>query len=205
MGRKITMQDKRELVTKIIQGEWEMFRAVNDQADTDPLTRNRPSCRDYPEEFRLHRTSKLLAWSKATLESYLEDITRARENGINLMTYKYARMDNLIPCENTSPFIDLITAALMGWQKQFIDAYPAIMTGARGLKGPKPGTDWASFENYLRCELETYSEKTLGLLLADIDTMRAEGKSMSEEIYTYLVQEKGYKSLDDAERKQAGR
>lgn len=196
------MPKKHDIVNTIIQAEWEMFRAVNDVNDVDPQGQNRPSCRDFPEEFRVHRTSKLLAWSQKTLESYLEDLVLARDRGRNLMTYKYARMDELIPCENQSPLIDTITVTLVNWQKQFIDAYPAIMAGARGLKGPKPGTDWASFENYLRCELETYSEKTLALLAEDIEQMKADGRSMSEEIYTYLVHEKGYTSLDDAEKKQ---
>ena len=199
------MQKKSETIQEIIAGEWEMFRTVHSAADADPLRRNRPSCRDFPEEFRLHRMSKLQAWSKEALASYLDDITVARVQGRNLMTYKYARMDNLIPCENQSPHIAAIAADLVAWQKEFIEAYPAIMSKGRALKGSTSGTDWASFENYLRCELETYSENTLALLAHDIQTMKAGGKSMSEEIYTYLVQEKGYASLEDAEKKQADR
>ncbi len=198
-------QEKQKIIEDIIGHEWEMFSTVNEQASADPFAKKRPSCRDFPEEFRIHRTSKLQAWSLETLQSYLEDITAARVQGRNLMTYKYARMDNLIPSENQSPLIGRITTDLVEWQKAFMDAYPGIMAGGRALQGSKPGTDWASFENYLRCELETYSEKTLQHLMDDIAAMRAEGRTMSEAIYTYLVRKKGYASLEDAETKALAR
>ncbi len=196
------MQEKSLIIDNILEGEWEMFSTVNDQADTDPLTKDSLSCRDFPEEFRLHRTSKLMAWSTETLASYLEDITEARRAGKNLMTYKYARMDNLISCENPSPAIEKIMEVQLQWQREFIEKYPRIMAGGRSLSGGKPGIDWASFATYLRCELETYSEKTLLSLFQDMEKLRVEGKSMSEEIYTYLVRAAGFQSLEEAENKQ---
>ena len=117
------------------------------------------------------------------------------------MTYKYARMDNLIPCENLNPLIDTIASSLVLWQKEFINQYPGIMSGGRSLSGGQPGVDWPSFENYLRCELETYSEKTLEFLSEDIDSLKAKGRSMSDLIYIHLVKAKGYPSLEDAEIK----
>lgn len=195
------MEDKRELIEKILQEEWQMFISVNDGTGQDPAEKEHPTCRDFPDEFRLHRESKLLPWSCDTLKSYLNDIETAKRKGRNLMTVKYARMDELIPCENTSPLIDDIADALVLWQKEFINQYPGIMSGGRSLSGGQPGVDWPSFENYLRCELETYSEKTLEFLTKDIDALKAKGESMSDLIYTHLVKAKGYPSLEDAEMK----
>jgi len=193
------MKAKQACIEEITQMEWEMFIAVNDAASHDPLKKDRPTCRDYPDEFRIHRSSKLTAWSTDTLESYLEDIKTADQQGRNLMTYKYARMDNLIPCENNSAFIEKIAAILVLWQKEFMEKYPRLMSGGRRLYGGQPGVDWASFENYLRCELETYSETTLGLLYDDIEEMKKMGTTMSEAVYSELVRQKGYDSLDSAE------
>lgn len=193
------MKEKQPIIDKIVQNEWIMFRSVNENPSSK--TRQHPSCRDFPDEFKLHRESKLMPWSTKTLNSYLNDLVQAREAGRNLMTYKYARMDNLIPCENKSPYIDSITKQLVAWQKEFMVQYPGIMSGGRALSGGIRGVDWPSFENYLRCELESYSEKTLQYLSRDIEVMIKQGKSMSEEVYTYLTRKKGYSSLDQAEIK----
>jgi len=195
------MREKEQVINEIIQNEWVMFSSVNKAAGQSFKPSEHPSCQDFPDEFRLHRESKLLPWSRQTLNSYLKDLVRARDLGKNLMTYKYARMDNLIPCENKSPRIEAIADQLVKWQKGFMEKYPGIMSGARPLSGGRPGVDWASFENYLRCELETYSEKTLEYLFLDIMTMKQQGKSMSEEVYAHLVGKKGYVSLDQAEDK----
>ena len=77
------------------------------------------------------------------------------------------------------------------------------MSGARALSGGQPGIDWPSFENYLRCELESYSERTLESLSNDVNALKEKGKNMSDEIYTYLVKKKGYQSLEEAETKKS--
>ena len=178
-----------------------MFSSVNEQVDPVSEPGQHSSCQDFPDEFKLHRESKLMPWSLKTLHSYLDDLTRARKSGQNLMTYKYARMDNLIPNENNTPYIDSIVFQLVKWQKEFMVNYPGIMSGGRALSGSSPGVDWPSFENYLRCELESYSKQTLEYLSHDIEIMTKKGKSMSEEVYTHLTQKKGYSSLKQAEIK----
>ena len=57
-----------------------------------------------------------------------------------------------------------------------------------------------SFETYLRGELETYSDATLELLNKDILAKQAQNINMAEELYTFLVKDKGYDSLDEAEQ-----
>ena len=58
-----------------------------------------------------------------------------------------------------------------------------------------------SFETYARGELETCSERTLGLLHRDLLAMQARGESLSKMVYDYLVRASGYASLEAAERK----
>lgn len=198
-GARANAPIKSEIITKILAGEWQMFSSVKTEAGSD----GQPTCRDFPDEFKIHRSAKLMAWSEATLSSYLDDINSARSARRNLMTYKYARMDNLIPSENKSPYIDKIARVQLRWQQEFIDKYPRIMAGGRSLAGGVPGNDWASFETYLRCELESYSERTLRSLYQDTENLRVAGRSMSEEVYKVLVQKKGYNSLEEAEQKQS--
>ena len=53
-----------------------------------------------------------------------------------------------------------------------------------------------SFETYLRCELETSSETTLGLLMADMQRLQQAGTSFSEAVYRCLAQQWGFDSLE---------
>jgi hypothetical protein len=179
------------LVEEIVDIEYRMFMNVN--------AREEATCREDAEAFRMHRKSQLTVWSKATLESYLKDLTEAEEAGKNLMTVKYARMENLIPPENTSGYIDKITEILIPWQEEFIRRYPRIMQRGRPWRSSEETGGMVSFETYLRCELETYSERTLSSLYDDVRRYREEGKNMSRESYEYLVRALGYESLDQVE------
>jgi len=126
-------------------------------------------------------------------------LTEAEEEGRNLMTIKYARMENLILPVNTSGFIDKITEILIPWQEEFIRRYPKFMQRGRPLRSSEEAGGMVSFETYLRCELETYSERTLASLYGDVRRYRDEGKNMSWESYEYLVRAMGYESLDQIE------
>ena len=81
------------------------------------------SCQQYPDSFRLHRKAQFSIWSDDTLESYLYDLQRAEKEEKNLMTIKYARMDDLIPRENSNPLIDRIAEIQYRWQKELFHTY----------------------------------------------------------------------------------
>jgi hypothetical protein len=126
--------------------------------------------------------------STETLESYLGDLQRANAEGRNLLTEKYARMDNRIPPLKSNRSIDDIVKLEARWMKELSQKYP------RSFKGGSAG-----FTVYLSSELETYSDETLKLYVSDVSGAEKEGRNLAEERYTWLSRQLGYDSIDDME------
>ncbi len=184
-------QKKNVLINQILEEELDMFLTVS--------AIERASCQDHPDEFKKNRRAQFSAWSEETLKSYLNDLMAAKKNGRNLMTLKYARMDNLVPPLNKDPLIDKIVGIQYAWQKEMFQKYPNLMSGARSIDSREDTSLQTSFETYLRGELETYSCETLGLLYEDIKTYQKAKKSLNEALYEFLVKDLGYQSLEEAE------
>ena len=185
------MMLKDKLISEIIDIEIKMFLSV-------PALQ-KSGCQKYPNKFRMHRRAQFFSWSEDTLESYLGDLKSAAKKNENLMAQKYARMGNLIPPINKNPLIKKIVKILYKWQKEMISKYPNLMRRARPLSRYEDSTDVTSFETYLTGELETYSDKTIGLLYRDIcDKIRLK-INMAEEVYTVFAREQGYGSIREAE------
>ena len=186
---------KDKLITQILEIEFDMFASVR--------SRYPVSCQDDPEGFRVMRSAQFAAWSEETLESYLSDLKKAADDGRNLMTLKYARMENTIPPLHENPQIDNmlneIVGVQMAWQKEMFSKYPALMSRGRPLTDTEKQQSDTSFKTYLRCELETYSLMTLTHFFRDIMVNRSQEKNMTEEIYTHMVSGLGYSDLEEAE------
>jgi hypothetical protein len=191
------MAARERIIAKIVELELEMFLAV----PADGVYR----CQQEPDGFELHRRAQFSMWSEDTLQSYLDDLYRAKEDGKNLMTIKYARMEDLIPRENRNSRIDEIVTVQCRWQREMIDTYPYLMAGARPLSRSDDANYNTSFEIYLRGELETYSEGTLALLHRDILKLKKTCVNGSEIIYEHLARELGYDSVEAADRAQKRR
>ena len=176
------MTGRTKIIDKILAAELKMFLSVAAQGS------NR--CLACPQAFKLHRKAQFSIFSTKTLDSYLEDLKSALGSGRNLMTHKYARMDNLIPREHNSPLVDKLAEIMTSWQLQLARKYPDLMKRAHPILSEQDGLQTTSFETYLRAELETYSENTLHLLYRDVEKLLDEGKNGSEEVYRYLVKEK---------------
>ncbi len=179
-------QDKKEdLIGKIIAIELEMFQNVK--------SRGHAACQELPKTFRMMRWMAHSVLGEDTLASYLDDLEKAREAGRNLMTEKYARMEGLIPSLKQDPevlgILEKITRIEESWLEEFSRRYPEIVKGG--------GT---GFGNYLRCELETYSDRTLHLYLRDVIEARQEGINHAEKSYENLFRKLGYESLDEVGR-----
>ena len=186
------MPEKDTLIADILELELEMFLSV----PTD-----RPySCQQDPEGFRLHRGVQFSIWAEDTLESYLEDLQRAKKEESNLMTIKYARMEDLISRKNFNPLIESILDIYMSWQKEMIEDFPNIMAGGRRLSSTDDSIIETSFETYLKGELETYSDNTLSLFHRDLITLTEKGMNGSRMVYELLFKKMGFRSIEDAER-----
>ena len=177
-------RNRGELLKSIIEIELDMFERVK--------TAEPSLCKDRPETFKVMRGMTHSVLSIETLESYLEDLHKAKAKGRNLITEKYARMDNRIPPLKTNPLIDDIVNVEARWKRELPEKYPH--TFSQGGSG---------FEIYLSSELETYSDETLELYFRDISKAEKEGRNLAEERYTVLFQQMGYSSIAEAEGKKA--
>jgi hypothetical protein len=157
---------------------------------------------EHPERFKFSRSAQFIPWSLETLESYLHDLENALREGVNLIA---VRMDNVHNPRDTNALVNVIVAHQCLWQREVIRKYPAMMNGKRmtGTSGESPFL--ASFEAYLKSELESYSDRTLRLLHRDILDKHAQGINMAEETYRYLIQELGFDSLSEAEEHAEGK
>jgi len=174
--------NREELLDNIIKFELDMFEQVR---TTEPSL-----CKDRPETFRVMRGMTHSVLSTNTLQSYLGDLQKAKAEGRNLLTEKYARMDNRIPPLKTNRFIDGIVKLESRWMSELSQKYPRSFKGGPG-----------SFGVYLSSELETYSDETLRLYFGDASEAEKEGRNLAEERYTKLAQQIGYGSIDEMERK----
>ena len=171
-----------ELVREIISIELRMFLTVQTSGPT--------TCQEQPETFKLMRRAGFHVLSTETLESYLQDLEEALDENRNLVTLKYARIDELIPCLNDNPIIGKIVEIEERWFKELEKKYPSTFRNR---------ADFAA-GTYLRSELETYSNRTLELYLKDLTKALYEGINLTAERYTYLFKQIGYNSIDDMEQ-----
>lgn len=180
-----------ELLDHIIKMEWEMFVLVNSAQPTSCV------CQSSPENFEDIRRSVFEVWTKEMLTSYLEQLKNAKALGRNLLTEKYARMDNLIPPLTDSPFIEYIVAISSRWQDELRQRYPNLYM--RCCRGTDPTGDGSNFSIYLSSELETYGDCTLEHYYWNLINAEKQGRNLSIEALVRLVEKSGYQDLEDAE------
>ena len=154
-------------------------------------------CQQDTATFRVMRRAQFSAWPQDALVSYYHDLQTARKTGKNLMTLKYARMDDRIPPINTDPLIDEIVTIQVEWQYRLCQQYPSLLARGRPVEEMVAGV---SFKRYLAAELETYSGRTLACLGRHIKAIYHDGGNMSEQVYLSMVRDLGYGSLEEAEQ-----
>ena len=172
---------RKELLDNIIEFEFDMFEQVR--------TSEPSLCQEQPETFRAMRGMTHSVLSTKTLQSYFEDLQKAKAEGRNLLTEKYARMDNRIPPLKINPIIDDIVEIEARWMDELSRKYPRTVK-----RGP-------GFKIYLSCELETYSDQTLKLYFGDVSRAEKKGRNLTEERYAKLTKQMGYGSIDELEGK----
>lgn len=204
-----SMKNKHmSLVDTIVAAEWEAFdRVVNEGGRAD--------CQDDWDTFSKMRKSQYLTWSIEMLESFLADMKEASANSWNLITEKYARMeestapekyaqiaDKLPPRDDqTKAIVEEIVKIQVGFMEEFAEDYPKVAGTARKIHTYEDTPYETSYETYLRGELLTYSPQTLRLYGDYVVEHVRNEKNLAAEIMTNTAMLYGYKSLEDLESK----
>lgn len=196
---------KEELMQYILNLEWEMFTNVQN-------TNGRAQCQDDRKTFTVMRLSQLNVWDKEILASYFLDLLEAKEAGRNLMTEKYAymmeytypeeygRIKDLLPTvtDKAKEIAKAIVEIYSVWEREMSIRYPKLRSRGRVQQSNAAMDGSVSAQDYQYCELLTYSERTLQLLLEYIGQKAAQNLYMEE--IRNMVRSYGYKDLDEAEK-----
>ena len=179
-------KDSKKIITSIVEIELDMFLQVRSISTS--------VCQEQPDAFKVMREMTHSILSPETLNSYLDDLRKAKGGNRNLVTEKYARMANQIPPLKNHPLIQKIVGSESRWLKEFNDTFPHI----HNTRGPE-------FEIYLSSELETYSDKTIALYYQDIVNAQETGINLAEARYNKLAKTLGYPSINQMEQAMAGK
>lgn len=204
------ISEREQLIFDIASAEWELFQLVRN-------TGGRASCQNDSDTFFKMRMSQWMIFSEETLESYMDDLQRALEDGRNLIFEKYGfMMETTYPEEfqrirenlpevsaKAERMIDEIAAIHVRWDREVYEKYPYIRANGRVFQTDEDSVlNGSSSESYLRGEYKTYSERTLSLIYQQIKAADQEGENLLERIVENEVRFYGYQSLQDAEQKQ---
>ena len=193
-------------VAELILKEWNQFQQVRNEG-------GRASCQNHMKEFVMNRLAQFLTWDDAMRESYYEDLTEAESVGWNLLTEKYARMMrytapaqyaalcNRLPVisEPKERLVEKIVAIQLKWQEDYARRYPRVARGSRPTDHSADADYVTSFETYLRCELYTYSERTLRAYLSHAEELARRGGNMTIQNLEYMAKLYGISSLQEME------
>lgn len=173
------MSYREKIIAEIIEWELAMFMAT-------PNRGGPASCQERPATFKIMRQMAHSVHNDEFLDSYLQDLRNAEQEGRNFMIEKYARMDDLIPPLSTSPLIDEIVNAECSFMEEAARTNPHIALGHSGGKFPV----------YLRSELETLSERSLELYAKEIAEARLQKRNPVLERYNWLENRLSEKDSD---------
>lgn len=195
--------NRTDIEKVIIELEWDMFQKVQNIG-------GRADCQDQRKTFAVMRMSQFESWDLDVVCSYLKDLQDARSQGRNLVMEKYAYMmeetdpayfeqiKSLLPpiSDTVRLLVEKIIVHYMLWVEEFAIQYPNIRKNGRPAEAASiDGT--TSLKNYLKCELYTYSQRTLELFIQSIvqyPELNRYWVSMEKMVHAH-----GYKNLEEAE------
>jgi hypothetical protein len=202
------LSSERDAVNELVMLEWQAFDKVQNEG-------GRASCQDDYATFSIMRVSQYETWTDEMLESYIDDFYTANEAGWNLITEKYARME-----ESTAPeeyaklkeslppvsekklaIVEQIAGIQVDWMEEFAKSYPKAAGNARSIHSSQDTPDNTSYETYLKGELLTYSDRTLALYGQFIVKLAGNGKNLACMIMENTAKAYGYADLADMEAK----
>ena len=177
---------REQVVKDIIDIETEMFRGLNI---------GEPMPEDRIKPFRMMRWMTYSVLADETLESWLTDLRAAKQARRNVLTEKYARIDNLIPQIKDHPLIANIVEAEVCWMEELHLRYPKM------IKREQANAEL--FKKYAMCELETWSDESIELYYRDVCAAQITGKNLPEERYNNMYRRTGQGTLAELETKAA--
>jgi len=169
-----------KVIGEILDIEWTMFSSVK--------ASEKNTCQEDEKTFRLMRWMSYSVFDETLLQSILLNLKTAKEFGRNLMTEKYARMEEKISPLSTNPLIQKIASVEVNCMKEVAEKYPTTF-----------GSNKEGFGKYTKCELETYSDLTLQLYYNALLEYEKDGINIVEERYNNLFRKLGYDSVADKE------
>lgn len=200
------MGSKKEMIARMVEAEWKMFSTVSN------IGGGKASCQEDYVTFEINRSSQFMSWSEAAIESYSEDLAKAKEEGRNLCAEKFARMmqstlpeeyaaiaDSLPPLAYEVPLlIEMITNIVLEWEDALKAKYPDISRRMRPLRKSNDSPSVISVETYLKGELATYSVRTLELYCEYILEQKAAQENGAEVVLLEMMKRYGFKTLEEA-------
>lgn len=203
------MPSRTQLVQQIIDIEWDMFSSVQN-------TGGKASCQNDRDDFVIMRKSQFSIWADDTLESYLGDLIKARQDHRNLMSEKYGfMMESTFPDEfaqiadqlpviapEAVQLIEDIVGQHVIWKEELDKKYPVLGSLGRAARSAGDRMGMPSLETYMRAELKTYSAATLALVHRDTMEHREQGQNDAMATLLAQVQQCGFASLEEAEAHQ---
>lgn len=206
MARKEASGFIEPQVLGLAEKEWFLFRQVQNRGGP-------ADCQSERDIFLAMRSSQFMAWTPVLWQSYERDLDEATAEGRNLLTEKYAHMmrytfpeeyeqfkDRLpVKTEEKALLIEAITAIVLEWAQATQKKYPWLMEISRPIYAAQDHLA-TSIETYTRGELETYSERTLRLLLSHYMTMKEKNINLHEVTEAITARLYGYESLKQADR-----
>lgn len=201
--------NRENLIAEIIAYEWEAFHNAPNEGGP-------AYCQQDPETFGIMRRSQYLPWPEDLLASWLEDLKTAAAQGWNVMTEKYARMEesldprryeairHMLPqrSEMHRAVTEQIVQIQVSWMEEFAAEYPKVAGRARNIHTSEDTRCATSYETYLRAELGTYSDETLKRYGRFIVELFRAGENLAQMIMTNTARLYGYADLDAAEKAQ---
>jgi hypothetical protein len=186
---KIVEVVKDYIIEQILNIEWEMFKNVKTVVPAP--------CQQDENSLRNIRKSIFEKWTEELLRSYLSDLINMKKEGRNPFTEKYGRMDGILPPLKDNPLIDEIVKIEEAWQREIKEKYPALYNTV--CRDVSESPDNRSFSHYLRCELETYGDKTLELYYKHVKDAFENKQNLAIKSLELLVKKNGFSGLTEAE------
>lgn len=208
-GKELLKTDRKQsLIDELVMLEWTAFDQVKNQG-------GRADCQDDFGTFSIMRKSQYMTWTEEMLVSYISDFKEANEKGWNLITEKYGRMmKSTTPKEyekikdqlpylskEKEAMIEEIVKIQVSWMEEFAEQYPKVAGTARVIHTSEDTPFDTSYETYLRGEISTYSDETLGLYGRNIVSLFKKGENLAKNTMEHTAHLYGYASLEELEEK----